>query len=186
MELQEENLLFKFKDEFWSCVLKYDDEDAKGKPMLAEYLNVYKSTLACKAVDFIGILEQKKLVLIEIKDFRDNETANKVRVISGDLSIEIATKVRDTIAAIVGANRTSQTKESVCFRQYFSLLASLKKEIYVVLWCEGEFSKQFKAAQYHQIKDLKSKLSWLTNKVYISHKADNNLADYLTVDYLKR
>jgi hypothetical protein len=186
MELQEDNLLFKFNDEFWSCVLKYDDKDDKGRPMLAEYLNVYKATFGCKAVDFIGILEQKNLVLIEIKDFRNNETTNKVRVISGELSTEIATKVRDTIAAIVGANRTSETRESDCFKQYFSLLASLKKEIYVVLWCEGEFSKQFKAANYNQIKDLKEKLSWLTKRVYVSNRADNTLAEYLTVDYLKR
>ena len=185
MELQEDNLLFKFKDEFWSCVLKYDERDEQRRPILSEYKKLHDSTGA-KAVDFIGILEQKNLVLIEIKDFRGNEIANKVRVISGELSIEIATKVRDTIAAIVGANRTSETRESTCFKQYFSLLASLKKEIYVVLWCEGEFTKQFKANNYNQIKDLKTKLSWLTKKVYVSHRLDNNLAEYLTVDYLKR
>ena len=185
MELQEDNLLFKFKEESWSCVLKYDERDERRRPILSEYKKLHDSTGA-KAVDFIGILEQKNLILIEIKDFRSNETTNKVRVISGELSTEIATKVRDTIAAIVGANRTSETKESDSFKQYFSLLASLKKEVYVVLWCEGEFSKQFKAANYNQIKELKEKLSWLTKRVYVSNRGDNNLADYLTVDYLQR
>ncbi len=185
MELQEDNLLFKFSDKHWSCVLKYDERDERRRPILSEYRKLHDSTGA-KAVDFMGILEQRFLVLLEIKDFRSHETENKVRVISGELSTEIATKVRDTIAAIVGANRTSETKESDCFKQYFSLLASLKKEIYVILWCEGEFSKQFKAANYNQIKELKEKLSWLTKKVYVSNRADNNFAEYLTVDYLQR
>jgi hypothetical protein len=185
MELKEDNLLFKFKDESWSCLLKYDDRDEFNRLKLSEYQKIHDATGA-KAVDFLGILEKRNLVFIEVKDFRSHETENKVRVVSGELATEVATKVRDTIAAIVGANRTSETKESACFKAYFSLLSSLKKEIYIVLWCEGEFSKQFKFANYNGVKELKAKLSWLTNKVFVLNRADNKLAEFISVDYLKQ
>jgi hypothetical protein len=185
MDIQEDNLLFKFKGN-WSCVLKYDVRDDKGRPELAEYRKLHDATTGAKAVDFIGILEQKNLILIEVKDFRQHEIENSDRVVTGQLATEVATKVRDTIAAIVGANRISTTKESDCFKNYFSLLGNLKKEIYIVLWCEGEFSNQFKFANYNGVKLLKEKLSWLTNKVFILNRADNKLEEYLTADYLKQ
>ncbi len=58
MEIQEDNLLFRFKGN-WSGVLKYDERDGKGAPKLAEYRKVHDATIGAKAVDFIGILEQK-------------------------------------------------------------------------------------------------------------------------------
>ena len=184
MEIQEDNLLFKFKGN-WSCVLKYDERDDKGAPKLAEYRKVHDATIGAKAVDFMGILEQKNLIFIEVKDFRSHEIENSDRVVTGKLATEVATKVRDTIAAIVGANRTSSTKESDAFKSYFNLLSNLKKDIYIVLWCEGEFSNQFKFANYNGVKLLKEKLSWLTTKVFILNKADNKLEEYLSADYLK-
>jgi hypothetical protein len=185
MEIQEENLLFKFSGN-WSCILKYDERDEKGRPKLAEYRALHDATTGAKAVDFTGILEKNNLMLIEVKDFRSHETENSDRVVTGQLATEVATKVRDTIAAIVGANRTSGTENSDCFKHYFSLLGHLKKEIYVILWCEGEFSNQFKFANYNGVKLLKEKLSWLTTKVFILNRADNKLAEYLSADYLKR
>ncbi len=126
------------------------------------------------------------MILIEVKDFRDHEIENSDRVVTGQLATEVATKVRDTIAAIVGANRTSGTENSAFFRDYFSLLGHLKKDVYVILWCEGEFSNQFKFANYNGVKLLKEKLSWLTPKVFILNRADNKLAEYLSADYLKK
>lgn len=68
-----------------------------------------------KAVDFIGILDQKELYLIEVKDLRGDRIANKDRLLKGQLAIEIAQKVKDSVACIVGAYRTSSNSITTFF-----------------------------------------------------------------------
>jgi hypothetical protein len=78
-----------------------------------------------KAIDFLGILDHKELYLIEVKDFREHSIETKVRLIpqkvaknrvtsqpdDEPLHIELAKKVRESLACIIGAHRTSSTPE---------------------------------------------------------------------------
>jgi hypothetical protein len=184
MEIEEGNLRFKFADT-WSYLLKYDERDEGGKPKLAEYRKIHDATNGAKAVDFIGVLDNDKLVFIEVKDFRGFETENKKRVATGELVTEIATKVRDTVAAIVGGYRTSMSDKNEYFEHYFDILSNKQKHIYMVLWREGHFRNPDKARYYNDAQVLKSKLSWLGSKTFVLHKADNRLLEHLTVEYLK-
>jgi len=54
-----------------------------------------------KAVDFIG-RHQDRLYLLEVKDFHGHGVENRKRL-REQLAIEVALKVRDTLAALVGA-----------------------------------------------------------------------------------
>ncbi len=184
MEIEEGNLRFKFADT-WSYLLKYDERDEGGKPKLAEYRKIHDATNGAKAVDFIGMLNINKLVLMEVKDFRGHRIENKERISSGELATEVATKVRDTFSAIVGAYRTSESQQKEYFENYFNILADRKRDVYVVLWQEDDRSNMSKPRQYNDIQLLKQKLSWLTNKVHILSKSDNSFSVNLAVEYLK-
>ena len=59
-----------------------------------------------KAVDFVGILDSHDCYLIEVKDFRGHQAAMRQQL-SGDLEKTVALKVRDSIAGLIGAFRTS-------------------------------------------------------------------------------
>ena len=92
--IQEGKLRFFFPEK-WH-VIKYDE------------CHFYQQkALKCqetKAVDILA-LSDTELFLIEVKDFRGDRISNKERIKSGDLAIEFAHKVRDSIASLYGALR---------------------------------------------------------------------------------
>lgn len=105
-------------------VVKYDDH------------SVYHEGIKClqgtKAVDILGE-RGGDLYFIEIKDFRGHRIENRARLRDGDLAVEVALKVRDTLAGLVGAART-RTSES--WRSWAaSVLKSTPK---VLLWLEQD------------------------------------------------
>ena len=65
-------------------------------------------------MDFVGLLDgaHGDLYWIEVKDFRGYRIQNKRRLSEGELAIEVAQKVRDSIAGIIGAYRTSGSWET--------------------------------------------------------------------------
>jgi hypothetical protein len=103
--LIEEQLRFEF-GQSWQ-VEKYDEHSAyrDGIEHLKERIPCRQCLnprdVGTKAVDFVG-RKNGELYLIEVKDFRGHEVENRRRV-RGDLAIEVALKVRDTLAALVGA-----------------------------------------------------------------------------------
>ena len=70
MTIIEDKIAFNFDDNTWSFVLKYDEQ--------TDFKNIRDAIQGTKGVDIIGVLEKRILSLIEIKDFRSNETDNKV------------------------------------------------------------------------------------------------------------
>jgi hypothetical protein len=151
-----------------------------------------------KAVDFIGILDDKELYFIEVKDFRGYRIESKDRFLKGKLpdcqliegecqllkgelplSVELAQKVRDSIACIIGAYRTSSEPEVWAY--YATLLCNKKRSIKVVLWLEHDLPSHLtlrrKAMESVSANFLKPKLKWLTHSVFVYNSKKFDLPD---------
>lgn len=160
--LVEGNIEFSF-DESWS-VLKWDGHEA--------YVNGVQCVEPCKAADFCGIRE-KVLFLIEVKDFRGHRIENKKRLTGASiegLPHEVAVKVRDTVAGIVGARRSRQTEQEI-WEPLGRALGDMKFAVRVVLWLEEDFPRRPIETQVLQ-DNIKSKLRWLTTHVQVCCMAD--------------
>ncbi len=167
MDLEEGGLVFEFSDP-WN-VLKLDEH--------SDYRERIAKLEGTKAVDFLGILDEA-LYLIEVKDFRGHRIENKDRLTSGELSIEIGQKVRDSLACVVGAYRTSSAPET--WTPFVRILSDKLKAVKVVLWVEHDLPdhhlarRKAKASVETQV--FKKKLNWLTSQVLVCNLAANTLS----------
>jgi len=154
MIIRESKLIFDFNDNHWSDIRKFDEH--------IDYEKVKNYVSETKAVDFIGILNQKSVFYFEIKNFKDHRIENKERLNSNaeELTTEIAQKVRDSIACIVGANRNS-TNDKELWNKILEF--SVHKNLIIVLWLEQDnhLNKNKTKITDYQLK-LKSKLKWLS------------------------
>ena len=85
------------------AVLKYDD----GR--------YYRGTIGrtgamLAAMDFVAVpaAPTPYLLLLEVKDFRDHEVANRPRLAKGELATEVATKAFHTLGALCAGVRANQ------------------------------------------------------------------------------
>ena len=92
---EESRLIFKFGDS-WQ-VIQYDAKDS-------DYTKGLGIIEGSHAVDFVGIHDEI-LYLIEVKNYHNCRIENKPKLENGELAVELAQKVRDTIAGIVGTHR---------------------------------------------------------------------------------
>lgn len=174
MDFTEEYQRFSFDDAEW-VVLKYDEEPA--------YLERIAKLQETKGVDFIGI-HNRDLYLVEVKDFRNYRVENQARLTNGELPIEIGQKVRDTIAGIIGAYRTSDSHKWEAFAK---ILTANTKTIRVVVWLEYDLPVNSKARNKVRASVgtniYKKRLNWLTSQVLVTNQSSNGLPD-LTVSNL--
>jgi hypothetical protein len=149
-----------------------------------------------KAVDFVGIFNNEILYFIEVKDFRGHRVENRDRLfkaklpscqlVNGEcqfdkgslwLPIELAQKVRDSIACIIGNSNTSS--ESEFWLPYAKLICNQK--IKVILWLEQDLPnnpiERNKVELSIRLKRFKQKLSWLTYNVLICNSNKQGLPD---------
>ena len=103
-EVFENRLAFKF-DDSWS-ILKYDSHACyrNGIERLKGTIrdkNGDEEHHRTKALDVVAV-QSKRLVLMEIKDFRGHRIETKHRL-GSDLALETAIKTRDSVAGLVGA-----------------------------------------------------------------------------------
>ena len=122
-----------------------------------------------KAVDFAGILSRRDLYLIEVKDFRQYRIETQDRLSSGELAIELAQKVRDSVACIIGAHFTSSTPED--WKPFAETLCNQTRQIRVVLWLEHDLpshpQQRKKALDSIRANVFKQKLAWLTKRILV-------------------
>ena len=101
----ESNLIFSFEEENWN-IIQYDKDP--------KYLTISNALEGTKAIDFLGFYNKSVLVLFEVKGFRGYGSQKSVsdRLADGMevLTTEVAQKVKDTVAAIVGISRNEKTK----------------------------------------------------------------------------
>lgn len=132
-----------------------------------------------KAVDFAGVNNKDDLFLIEVKDFRGYRIENKQRLANGELAVEIAQKVRDSIACIIGCNRMYDTPDT--WSKMAKLLANKTRDIRIVIWLEHDLPSnpklRTKANAAIATDVFKKKLFWLTTKVLVADSNGNILPD---------
>jgi hypothetical protein len=159
---------FSFDDDRW-VVFKYDDETAYRKRI--------GELSGTKAVDFVG-MHNGDLFLIEVKDFRNHRIENQARLTSGDLAIESGQKIRDTVAGIIGAYRTSDPQK---WSEFARSMTDSRKAIRVVVWLEYDLPEKYiqreKVRASVETAIYKQKLSWLTSRVLVTNQANNGVPD---------
>jgi hypothetical protein len=180
--LDVEKQRFEFSDA-WTLAFKYDDSRfyREGPERLkGDVDGVSQST---RAVDVVAIHRKMGILLLEAKDFRGHRIANKKRLTSGEIVVEVALKVRDTIAGLVGADRKSVNE--------FDAVALSKalgpaKDVTVVLWIEDydQVTPERAKQQMDTLnQSLKKKLAWLGVKTFVlSSKASNRIPGLTVTD----
>jgi hypothetical protein len=166
MNFIEGNQQFDFDDGTW-VVLKYDEETA-----FRERIGKLQET---KGVDFIGI-HDRNIYLMEVKDFRNHRIENQHRLLNEELPIEIGQKVRDTVAGIIGAYRTSDPNKWEIFAK---TLTTASKVIRVVVWLEYDLpthnNARAKVKASVNTNIYKKRLNWLTSQVLVTSQVNNNI-----------
>jgi hypothetical protein len=158
----EQHQRFTFDDQKWT-VVKYDEH--------RDYRQKIANLHETKAVDFVGLHNgpDGALCWIEVKDFRGYRIQNKRRLSDGELAAEVGQKVRDSVAGIVGAYRTSGQWET--WRPFVRAIWRRENAIRVLLWLEednlpGPPGRRRNAAQV-QTQLLRERLAWLTTRVFV-------------------
>lgn len=182
-QITEGKLSFTFDDD-WTTV-KYDDHrdftkgihklngkiegsDHSGKNDAGK--NATEASVGTKAVDILGVF-QNTLYLIEIKDFREHRIENKKRIKNGALALEVAVKVRDTIAGMVGASRQGSDLET--WKGFVKPLLNTSHPIQVILFLEEDPDAPDTTRTLTD--ELKRRLQWLTPRVMVANRTKNRL-----------
>lgn len=152
---EEGNLRFTF-DREWHAV-KWDDYPA--------FTCGVRSMPGTKAVDFAGH-RLAQAWLIEVKDFRGHRIPNKDRLSTGDLAIEVACKVRDSIAGLVWSCQREHDTARVVGKLAEALFVRGDKTR-VVLWLEEDRPLTPPEASTLTRK-IKNELRWLNPHVLVT------------------
>lgn len=166
--IKERSLTFVFGDT-WH-VVKYDDD-----PVYLEGLQRLKGTIDGKQHDTVAIdilaLRGDLFAIVEVKDFRGHASKTRGRLISGELAKEVAFKVRDSLAGIVGAHRWASNTAK--WGPFAKGLISRGKQLKVLLWLEQDVPRNsFRVQQKLSIftQKLKRECRWLTTKVLVVNR----------------
>ena len=172
--LEEERLAFEFNDEWRVCKLDEHRDYRRGIARIDH----------AKAVDFLGIFDGSMLYFAEVKDFRGYRIENKDRLSHQQLAMELAQKVKDSLACMIGAFHSSSEPEY--WRSYVTLLCRDKSQIRIVLWLEEDLPKhpplRRKAMASTRTKVFKQKLSWLTKRVLVCGSVRQDLPGVTVVN----
>lgn len=168
-QFEESHLIFEFGDKWRVFQLDQHRDYRAGIENIGD----------TKAVDFVGIWDNKELYLIEVKNFSGHRIENKDKLLKAELHKELAQKVRDSVACIMGAYRTSSQPEF--WKPYVKLLCDADKRIKVVLWLEYDLPSHpvliKKTMLSVRVKSFKEKIRWLTSHVYIDSLNKQRLPD---------
>jgi hypothetical protein len=105
--------------------MKYDATPA--------YRNGIERIDDAKAVDIVGAHMGRAAFLIEVKDFRGARIRNRSRV-GRPLAQEVAQKIKDSVAGIVGASRNDEP--AGFWRHTGELMPNPSRVLMVVLWLD--------------------------------------------------
>lgn len=161
LSFSESRLEFHFA-EGWQ-VIKYDDEPA--------YRKMTELMPGMKGIDFLA-LHDDVLYFIEVKNFRNASTGEDVRLNSDALVHQVAQKVRDSLAGMIGAYRNAQ--EPIVWQRFANHVVARERPVRVVLWLGHRFSTaENKVQQSVLLNQLKKALAWLTPHVWVADEATN-------------
>ncbi|MCG0318403.1 hypothetical protein [Phocaeicola vulgatus] len=171
-EFNESGLLFRFSNQ-WEVFQLDKEADYRDK--------ICKKVPETKSIDFIGFNESQKILLfVEVKSFRGYGNRTNIQRLTGendDISIEVAQKVRDSLATIIGGARHS-TNLPDKWKKYIEHLKD-EKNLKVIAWVELDVSTtnlleraNFKISAKRN--ELRKRLTWLTSDVQILNTKNYN------------
>lgn len=170
----ESHLAFSFDHTYWE-VVKYDEHP--------KYLEISNALDGTKAIDFMGFYNKTTLVVFEVKGFRGYGSAKSVqeRLAEGMevLTTEIAQKVKDTVAGIIGISRNIQTNDTIWEKAAKQILQN--KNLVIIAWIEEDLnSKVLRDRKKQEMSvrtiKLKTKLSWLTTNICIDNVKERHFS----------
>lgn len=175
--LDVEKQRFNFGDA-WTIAFKYDDSNFYRNRASKLQGDVDGIPVSAKAVDVVAMHHANGLLLLEAKDFRGHRIPNKCRINNKEVAVEVAAKVRDTVAALIGAART----DIVDFEsQDLAIALGRGKTVSVALWIEDDSFRNIshaKAMLATLNSKLKEQLAWLGVKsIVLSSSTANRLPD---------
>lgn len=126
---REQNLELRFSDE--ARVLHWDADDA--------YKRGLRRCQGTKAVDFCLLTPTREPVLLEVSDLRGHRIENKQHLTGGGMAVEVAEKVRDSLA---GMTRACERKLSAFedFERFVHCFINRSSKLKIVLWLEQDRS----------------------------------------------
>jgi hypothetical protein len=163
----ESNLTFTFEETHWE-ILKFDEHP--------KYIEISNALAGTKAIDFLGFYNNTAFVMFEVKGFRGYGSQKSVndRLAEGMevLSTEIAQKVKDTAAAIVGISRNIRADNTLWQKAVKQIIEN--KSVIIVAWIEEDLNNiALKARKKNEMsvraEKLKNKLKWLTTNVSVDN-----------------
>lgn len=171
---EEGTIAFHFEDrwrvEKWDACRAYVDGVGKLTGELTSSAGV-KRAEGTKAVDFVGVLDDEVLYLLEVKDFRGHRIENQRRQES-ELALEIGLKVRDTLAGLTAA--VASGAEGPWIKDCLRAISAQKHAPVVVAWIAedavtpSEPQSKRKIREDVRLKQLKQRLSWFTRRVWVA------------------
>jgi hypothetical protein len=169
-DIDEKKQRFTF-DESWATAFKFDDHPQAGRALALagrwENHDGTWSTASSRSVDIVG-LRNTKIYLIEVKDFRLAPAANRARWTGGGLALEVATKVRDSLATLIGGVHAD---DPAVWRPLARAVAAKEAPVVVVLFLE---TGPVPAAARRPVTlktlgdELKRRLKWLNPLVVVT------------------
>ena len=133
-----------------------------------------ENRLRAGAVDIIGVWNRRAVYFIEIKDYRQHP-----RQKNEDPWVEFELKVRDTVAALVGASRREEYAAD-CGPLLDALIKH--RDLVLVFWLEEPansnilnvaMEKRRLAGASFRTRQVKSHLKWLRAKVVSARRSDD-------------
>lgn len=180
-EFKESGLIFRFDDR-WEVYQLDEEADYRQK--------ICKQIPETRCIDFIGFNEADKILLfIEIKGFRGYGDKKNVQRLTGekdDITVEIAQKVKDSLATIIGGARNSTNLPDVWKNHVEHLIEN--GNLKVIAWVELDVStenllRRAKTNMSTKRKELRKRLTWLTSDVDILNtRAYNNELEGIKVN----
>lgn len=181
-EFEESGLIFRFDDR-WEVYQLDEEADYRQK--------ICKQIPETRCIDFIGFNDTDKILLfIEVKGFRGYGDKKNVQRLTGekdDITVEIAQKVKDSLATIIGGARNSTNLPDV-WKNHVGHLND-NGNLKVIAWVELDAStenllRRAKTNMSTKRKELRKRLTWLTSDVDILNtRAYNNELEGMEVSF---
>jgi hypothetical protein len=161
-----EESAFRFEfGESWSHVQRWDSCTAYTNGVGTVQGTLDARIEGTKALDFVGI-RNGELWLFEIKDFRNRPIQLKDRL--NELPLEIALKVRDTLAGLVGRHHHDDAEPWVTHSvQAIADNAAMPTVVAVIAQPGGLPAVKRKVYRDVLMKKTRQRLAWLTRRVFL-------------------
>lgn len=175
-KVDERALSFTFSAE-WKAVIKWDGTEFYRKRV--------QQLVGTDAVDIVALADSR-LLFIEVKDYRWPTTTPNLWGVQ--LAQKVAEKIRDTIAGLIGAARMAGEGAKSAAGDWTAIgqqLANKATPLFIVLWFEtGNYYRNSdlrKKALSDMAQQIKSRLGWLTTRVFVYDLTDGHNLPGLSV-----